>query len=107
MKIRWNRSSIRLRITPSELAALEARQDIVETLLFPGASSGWSIAVQVGGETSALRQEEGTIVLHLAEPDLLRLLEPEREGVYFSHGTPPQTLTYYIEKDFPCAHPRA
>jgi hypothetical protein len=57
------------------------------------------------GETS-LRFESGALRLSLSEADRQKLSAPENEGVYFqSEGEP--SLRYFIEKDFPCAHPRA
>lgn len=106
MKIRWTKSSVRFRITPSELAALEQGQSIGEALCLPDNAS-WRVAI-VPGATSAtsLWFEAGELRISLSEADLGRLAEPEREGVYFQQGTE-AALRYFIEKDFPCAHPRA
>jgi hypothetical protein len=39
MKIRWTQNSVRFRITPSELAAIERGEAISETLQLPGGSA--------------------------------------------------------------------
>lgn len=48
---------------------------------------------------------QGVVTLLLAESDRDRLAAPETEGVYFRREDDPP-LTYYVEKDFPCLHPR-
>lgn len=108
MKIRWNQSSLRLRITPSELAALESGGSIRESLQFPRAvGNGWDVSISVGDNEAALWQDESGVNLRLSPADLARLSEPEREGVYFTSRDGARPIAYYVEKDFPCAHPRA
>jgi hypothetical protein len=104
MKIRWTRSSVRLRITPSELDNLRRGQEVAETLLLPDGS--WKAAIRPGAAQTSLFVDQGALVLALADSDIIQLAAPESEGVYFHlEGKPP--LRYFIEKDFPCAHPRA
>ncbi len=113
MKVRWNRNSLRLRITPPELLALEKGGDVREEIHFPGSDiAGWTVIVQPGNFITSLRQQEGTVLLTLGEEDRLRLSDPELEGVYFEVGDTngrgnTGVFRYYIEKDFPCIHPRA
>lgn len=103
MKIRWNGSGVRFRITPSELAALEAGQAIGESLVVGGVAA-WSTRVAPGAGTTELALDaDGVLELRLCADDLAELADPEREGVYFRDGR----FRFYIEKDFPCAHPRA
>ena len=40
MKVRWTGESLRLRITPGELAALERREAVAAALGFPGGGPG-------------------------------------------------------------------
>ena len=101
MKVRWTKNSLRLRITPHELAMLRDGDSLHETLQI-AAVVVWRVAVE-SGERTELRGVEGEIVLSLQSADLDTLMQTQREGVYFSSGD----LRYYIEKDFPCAHPRA
>jgi hypothetical protein len=104
MKIRWTRNSVRLRITPSELEDLQRGQAVAETLSLPGGN--WNATIRPGAPQTSLILEQSTLVLSLAEADLAQLSTPESEGVYFiTEGELP--LRYFIEKDFPCAHPRA
>ena len=89
---------------PSELERLRQNQSVAETLYLPG--GGWSIAIQPGGSPTRLSAAQGVLTLFLAPSDVDRLAALETEGVYFrSEGDPP--LRYYVEKDFPCIHPRA
>jgi len=102
MKIRWSRGSVRMRITPSELAALERGEALSEELTLPGGS--WIASIRTA-EASALTMQGNVLEVHLTAEDVAQLAAPENEGVYFdADGTTPR---YYIEKDFPCAHPRA
>src|SRR4028118_328795 len=104
MKIRWTSNSVRFRITPSELACLEREEAISETLYLAGAQTWCAKIVATHGKTS-LWFEEGTLRLALGTDDCKQLLEPEREGVYFQDEDT-SAIRYFIEKDFPCAHPR-
>lgn len=100
MKIRWNRESLRLRITPTEMAMLLRGEEFGEGLGFPGGAT-WRVTVSAGAQT-ALASEENTANITLSAEDRGRLAEPDSEGVYFQAGG----LRYYIEKDFPCVHKR-
>lgn len=97
---------MRVRITPLELARLEGGLT-VESALRLGEECGWRAEIAAGAdEATTLRQEGGTLRMTLSPADLQRLLAAETEGVYFRHeGMRP--VRYYIEKDFPCVHPRA
>jgi hypothetical protein len=103
MKIRWTNNSVRFRITPGELNQLEGGGNIVEELLVAG---GWVASVEPTNAESSLRFEANALLVSLSPQDLQTLLHPENEGVYLkTHGENP--IRYFIEKDFPCAHPRA
>ena len=102
MKVRWSRDSIRLRITPSEMAPLLAGESVAETLVFPGGAS-WSVQLAPNTDTE-LVSEKAAVRLHLSPEDRQRLAAPDTEGVYFQTEN---GLRYFVEKDFPCAHPRA
>jgi hypothetical protein len=110
MKIRWTQNSVRFRITPSELAAIERGEAISETLQLPGGVASdavaWCATITPMADETSLHFESGALRLRLSEADRQKLTVPENEGVYFqAQGEP--TLRYFIEKDFPCAHPRA
>ena len=107
MKIRWNRTGVRFRITPSELDALVRSEAIHEELMLPGGN--WRAAILPGGDATRISLNEGCLRLLLAPADRDRLAAPETEGVYFTMETDDPArplLRYYVEKDFPCAHPR-
>ena len=102
MKVRWNRSSLRLRITPSEMETVIAGASVAESLALPG-GSGWRVTLNAGTETVLGATADGvTVSLSAADRDILA--SPAAEGVYLQS---PYGLRYYVEKDFPCAHPRA
>lgn len=104
MKVRWTGRSIRLRITPSELHSLENGDAIQESLRLTAASPViWSVQVIPGAAETSLAVEGPVLAITLSPEEGNRLSEPDREGVYFEH----ENFRYYIEKDFPCVHPRA
>ena len=90
-----------MRITPSELAALAAGQSVDEQLSVEG---GWKAVLGPATETS-LTVEGPNLCVSLCKADIERLASPENEGVYFQDSA--SRLHYFVEKDFPCAHPRA
>lgn len=104
MKIRWTGRSLRLRITPEELEALKEGVPVTEEIVLPGGSWSATIYPTDHGTGISLRRA-GALGFLLSSADLGRLLAPDTEGVYFSTaGDSP--VRYYIEKDFPCAHPQ-
>lgn len=105
MKVRWTHNSVRLRISPSELAQLQRGELVTETLAL-SANGSWSAIIQPDSALTDLILEAGTLRFLLAPSDLERLSMPETEGVYFTTASKP-TVRYFIEKDFPCVHPRA
>lgn len=99
MKVRWRADSLRLRVSPSELEALQAGEPVTETAAFPG---GWTMTLRRGDRTRMFAEQPGALSLVLSEAALTELCLPEAEGVYFSEGS----YRFFVEKDFPCAHPR-
>ncbi len=107
MKVRWTSDSIRFRITPGELDKLRTGGAVGISLRVPGGQ--WEATITPGDEESATELRGGganAIIVYLAPVDLYRLCEEEREGVYFHTATEGITIQYFIEKDFPCVHPR-
>ena len=105
MKVRWTRNSVRLRITPSELDALLRGERVEEELEYPG--GGWLAMILPGASTTELHFARGDLQIALADADRARLSAPDVEGVYFENRDGETPIRYYIEKDFPCAHPGA
>lgn len=98
MKVRWTETSLRLRITPSELELLREHQ-VVMVVMQIGA---WELFLEAGPWESQLLTRGSQVHVHLSSADLAALLEPTCEGVYLTRGD----FKYYVEKDFPCEHPR-
>lgn len=105
MKVRWNEASLRLRITPSELTALGRGEEIGQRLPVTEAFA-WAVMVRPNAPRTALTAEGASVVVSLTADDLAALAKPDAEGVYFGADAPGRPR-YYIEKDFPCTHPRA
>jgi len=102
MKVRWTSDSLRLRITPAELAALERGEVVTEGVAFSG-GGGWSVLLDPSAREPGVAWTEGRVRVAVAPADVRRLAEPDVEGVY-RHDP---ALRLLVEKDFPCAHPHA
>ena len=107
MKVRWKHASLRLRITPTELEDLLGGEQVCERL---DLSDGpvWEVAIFPNAEETSLRNFGPVVHLLLSREDQKKLAYPEVQGVYFT--TNPSgigLIRYFIEKDFPCIHPRA
>ncbi len=102
MKVRWNRDSIRLRITPSEFTAITNGKAVRERIAFPGMQS-WNVTLRPSESETTLASDQHGIYLFVSKADCAALADPETEGVYFQMDQP-TTLRYYVEKDFPCVH---
>jgi hypothetical protein len=106
MKIRWTNESLRLRITPSELAALVVGEPVRSTLAITGGAA-WSVLVLPNQRSSELRTSDAAVEVRLTADDTWRLTDGEVEGIYFTTGGGDRAVRYFVEKDFPCAHPHA
>ena len=105
MKVRWAHDSLRLRITPSELQSILEGNPVTERFQLSGAPV-WIIAIVPTKSATELLWVEGILRLCISREDRLRLASLETEGVYFERAGDP-LVHYFIEKDFPCIHPRA
>jgi ribonuclease inhibitor len=99
VKIRFTTSSLRVRITPNELERIANRGAL--ELLF-GVPGGWKFVLE-GSEQTKLESRDGVVHFGLSSIDAILLAEPTREGVYFEADG----IRFFIEKDFPCEHPRS
>jgi hypothetical protein len=83
MKVRWTGDSLRLRITPGELDALERGEEVCEALAFPGGGA-WSVRLDPAAPAAALAWDGGTAQVGLAPSDVRRLAAPEAETARFA-----------------------
>ena len=107
MKVRWKHDSLRLRITPSELEDLLRGKQISERF---DLSDGpvWEVAIHPNAEETNLRNVGPVVHLLISREDQKKLGDPETHGIYFTtHRSGRDLIRYFIEKDFPCIHPRA
>ncbi len=98
MKIRFTSSSLRVRITPNELERIKNREKLELNFGIPG---GWQF-VLAPDEQTRLETRDDVVVFGLSAMDATILAEPTREGMYFEA----EGLRFFVEKDFPCEHPR-
>lgn len=106
MKIRWTKNSVRFRITPGELESLMRYEAVTETLHIANLYWVAMIYPQKARKHSDFVATQSEFAIRLSKPDLQKLADPQNEGVYFSTKGE-NSFRYFIEKDFPCAHPRA
>jgi ribonuclease inhibitor len=99
VKIRFTTSSLRVRITPNELEQIKNRESLELTF---GIDGGWKFRLEAGEQTK-LESRDEVVVLKLSNADAILLAEPTREGVYFES----YDVRFFVEKDFPCEHPRS
>ena len=105
MKIRWTKDSIRVRITPSELDAIESGESIKDAFIVHGMPFWTVVVTQSHYSSLTFDKDNAAVLIKLGREDKDTLLDPTSEGVYLQDGA--TDIRYYIEKDFPCAHPRA
>ena len=106
MKLRLKGSTLRLRVTRSELARLQAGQRIEETVLFPGISDP---SLRYTLEAGSLSQPvevafvSHQIVVSISEDQLTTWSGEYQVGTYASLPVTENTnLEVAIEKDFAC-----
>ncbi len=105
MKLRIKGNSLRLRLTPSELAGLLQSGRVEETIYFaPVQSASLTYAVEHNPQASGLSirylPENVTIVVPSAEVE--RWAGSSEVGIYDTLGSDLHPLEVSIEKDFAC-----
>lgn len=101
VKVRWTDESLRVRLTPGELAKLTRGESLRQHLDLGG--GGWEIHVTPSGPALDTTWNDGVVCVSIPPSEVDRLAEPEREGVYAHHSG----RRLLVEKDFPCAHPHS
>jgi hypothetical protein len=104
MKVRWTTGSVRFRISPTELEELAGGKTVRVELAAPGGR--WEAALVPGAAETEIALRGIVVYVSLSDADVARLAAPDTEGIYFDTDGEP-ALHYFIEKDFPCVHPRA
>ena len=106
MKLRLQGSTLRLRVTRSELARLEAGQRIGETVLFPNSSdTSLRYTLEVGSHSQPVRVafQSYQIAVSISEDQLTSWSGQHQVGIYASLPVTDHTnLEVAIEKDFAC-----
>jgi hypothetical protein len=106
MKLRLKGSTLRLRVTRSELARLQVGQRIEETVLFPNSSdTSLSYTLEVGSHSQPVQVAFASqqIVVSISEDQLTSWSGEHQVGIYASLPVTENTnLEVAIEKDFAC-----
>lgn len=101
MKLRIRGSSIRLRLTQNEIAALRERRSVEETVVF-SPTSRLAYAIERGGDALGASFDGARIVVRVPEALARELCDTDRVGVEGTSGE----LRILIEKDWQCLAPR-
>ncbi len=101
MKLRLRGSSIRLRLTQPEIAALRERGSVEETVRF-SPTSRLVYAIERGGDALGASFEDGRVVVRVPDALAFDLCDTDRVGIDGVHGE----LRILIEKDWQCLAPR-
>ena len=106
MKLRLKGSTLRLRVTRSELVRLQAGQRIEETVLFPNSSdASLRYTLEVGSHSQPVQVAmlSYQIVVSISEDQLTSWSGEHQVGIYASLPVSEETnLEVAIEKDFAC-----
>jgi hypothetical protein len=106
MKLRLQGSTLRLRVTRSELARLQAGQRIEETVLFPNSSdASLRYTLEVGSHSQPVQVAmlSYQIVVSISGDQLTSWSGEHQVGIYASLPVTENTnLEVAIEKDFAC-----
>lgn len=109
MKIRIRGDSLRLRLSQSDVRALDREGAVGDALHFP-AGAVLRCVLRVDGSTAALAAsfDAGTIAVAIAPATARRLIETDEVGVRSEQALADgKTLVLLVEKDFRCLVPRA
>jgi hypothetical protein len=104
MKLRLKGSSLRLRLTRSELAQLQSGNRVQEEVLFPS-NVALTYAIEVGRSTQPVLVAFAShqIVVSISKAQFNRWSGDDQVGIYMSlAATDSQDLEVIIEKDFAC-----
>lgn len=110
MKLRLRGSSLRLRVTPEELARLVAGDVVAESVEF-GPSGGPALRYELVGDAAATqvvaRHIEHTVRVIVPTAIVQRLADTEEIGIEAEQAIGDgRRLTILVEKDFRCLVPR-
>lgn len=105
MKVRLHDDSLRLRLSPAEVAALGRGEAVTSTTpLGPGAALAVAVAVDDVRQTTAAGSGAGVTVT-LPRSDAVGWAEDDREGLYAEQDAGGgRTLRIAVEKDYACGH---
>lgn len=99
MKLRVQGNSLRLRLTRSEVAALDSKGEVTEEIRFSsGGALTYRLEKRTGAEALAASLSNGLISISVPAAAAARWVGSEEVGVYGQDGE----LRIAIEKDFRC-----
>ena len=106
MKLRIKENTIRLRVSPTDLVALDVNGKIENAIHFadsPAATWSYGIVQDAASAGPGVQFESNRITVSIGSEAVKRWMDSEDVGIYFSqnigsHGT----LDVLLEKDFAC-----
>jgi len=105
MKLRVMGDSLRLRLSPNEVAELLAKGRVEETLYFgPEVDARFTYALEhtASAEPIRLRASPQQVAVLLSTADATQWAEGDRVGIYGDVETGHGALALSVEKDFAC-----
>jgi len=105
MKLRIQGNSLRLRITPSEMARLLADGRIEETICFgsdPNASLTYALEHNARATAMSVRYTLREVTVILSSADAQQWAGGQDVGVYAEAATSHGVISLAVEKDFAC-----
>ena len=106
MKLRFHRNSLRLRLTPAEVAQLQETGQVQTTTPFPTAALTCRLQTTAAPKSINATLEANTIQITVPQQDAHRWATTEQE-ISLESEIPintDTTLHILIEKDFQCLH---
>ncbi|MDN5213973.1 hypothetical protein QQ020_17995 [Fulvivirgaceae bacterium BMA12] len=109
MKLRFNKNTIRLRVSQSDLQKLMAENELVEKVHFGGDQANFYYKLKISGEVTAMLAtcQQGEITVTIPQELAGDWATSGQTGLYHEQSTASEaTLSISVEKDFQCLHKR-
>ena len=107
MKLRIQDNSVRLRLTRTEVDALDAHGEVVASATFPGNEALSYVVRNAGSDRVGARFDGHAIEITIPADEVHDWASSERVSIHGSEPLPAgNSLSILVEKDFACLKPR-
>ena len=106
MKLRFDKQTLRLRLSESDLDQIKHTGFVEAQVQFPGNALTYRLQIDPVSEQTTCSYDKNLILVTIPHHLALAWMESEEEGTYASVPTSGQAepLRIMVEKDFPCKH---